>query len=1472
MATDYKKINVKSRINLSSIRDQRGDKTHFVYELIQNADDSKSKRLELHLCEEELLVWNDGCKFREEDVLRISSIGFSDKDLTQIGNFGTGFKSVYNYTDRPEVYSGDERFCLPDPTGISKTLADLASSSLIEGIDKVSPRIAKLVEEDKTVFRLPFKENLAQKDLTLLKDQLRKLLKKRSLLFLPHLETVQWHDIHDGQTGTYRRYLHGKIQSADQVELKASMNGEDLESERFLVFSKKFQPRGDVIDELLQIEYDAERRKRIQETGKKLQPVEIAFKLQDGRITAMNSCVLSAYLPTEKETHLRFFIQARYQTNPARNDIEKTEQNPWNRWLVEETAKFLPEVLEELKEAGLLEPAFFNVLPLKGEVENEFKPIADASREAIKKRPLVPTQDRGYVKAEDVLYPHDDLLRELIESSWLRPNSSWLHPDIQDKKESRRCFTVMQEADVEEIDFRKMLRWFEKQDSGWFKGKSNEWLRCLYTYLDKHQSELERIKKLPLVRLENEQHVCASSELAFFPPETDEASEEIRPFLNDLPILQSTLLETEDHDDIKHFLDRVDVKVLRPETLIYKWMIPQYSQSEKPSEKENISHVRYLFKVWDELSGYKHRELKEKIRATPILQIHNNVSGEIFDYIAPGDTYLPQPYTGDADLETYFSVCDGDIWFVDHAYLEDDSNRKDWLQFLKAIGSIDTPRVDKVEVVGNDEECEKRGITRQRSTRPHIEGGSFKETYYSGYYDGGIVDSDFAGLLEVFAQISNRNDVNLSRSLWNLLIKVVEPLSPEKPNWSSESNRDAFFQCTYHRFYHAPQRTSFDATFYSQLKKTAWLPDKQGNFHQPSELFAPTDDNRRVLGNSVAYLNSDFNISQENEASRWLAEKLGIHLNANTENVLNYLQTLSDTEMSVKKVEPLYRFLERQDARPREEFRAKPLILTSSPTPCWRRSDEVFWEDESAIFGNHRGYLKENYADYEATLKPFFIALGVSERASPSDYARVIRKVASVESADDDEIRESVKSLYRRLWQSLQESGSWQVDKEWLREWKQTREDKCWLGKKGSEWGFFFLRELVWKDDDYRSRLFKDKVPFWAFDNDLLELAKYLGIKGCCQVSDVEFKYYHNQGEYKIWSEKVQNLRPYIYDFLKSPILCGEHGQEKSAMLFNQVSVYRARELEMKYRLKGISANDPHPRQSFLKPMDSNQEVTLWLGLEPEEGIYPDLIGDALQDHFGINQLREFVKDLLLTTSPHKTTLLSWEQRGFVPDLCKLPPESDSEEDENNLLESIDEKFPSGTGIEDDSGTDDSEVEAPIGDENSETGNEDNSSTGGESDPPPRRPRPGGGGARWPGGSGSSTPNRSTGTGYGGGGGPGEGEKHRSLKEYLAANPSLFGEGLELIDTEYRFGSGDEADILFEDSSGSPVTVEVKPPISSGSDQEVWQAVKYKHLAAVKYSLPCEQVRSILAAPEIPDDVKEECERRGIEAFEVTKR
>ena len=917
-----------------------------------------------------------------------------------------------------------------------------------------------------------------------------------------------------------------------------------------------------------------------------------------------------------------------------------------------------------------------------------------------------------------------------------------------------------------------------------------------------------------MVRLENREHVRVSDQLVYFPPETDEDIEDIKPLLNDLRILKSTLLRKEGYNDIKAFLKNIGVKVLYPKNLISESICPLYRQPDKPSVMKNRRHVRYIFKSWQKFEGSEHSRLEEVIAAeserrrlgesvseVPILRAYKGTQRKTSDFVVPCNAYLPQAYTRNNDLETYFSVSDSNFWFVDDKYRTKNSDKnsdtESWLQFLKAIGAKDTPRVIRKKISRTsenyqefDEELKKRDIKSEYSTQ---------------WWETNIEDFYLQGLSEVLDNISKNSTMELTRVLWHLLVKMVESLP------SDDWQRNRAFQGIYRWFYRTDKQKFFDATFSRQLKSNAWIPGKQGKLHKPSECFAPTAENRKLLGDSVSYLPDSF--STNTTAARWLAGKLGVHLNADADSVLNYLQTMSQKEMSVEDVEPIYKFLDSQD-EPLWGFEDEPFIFIPEPEPRWWRIDEVFWENESAVFGDARGYLKAHYSE---DLKSFFTtSLEVPERADTLDYVRGIQDITSKAQAENKEIRARVQKLYRCLWRFLQENGDSLQDEEWQEEWEQLREDACWLGRKGDEWEFYLLEELVWNDHKYCAEIVKGKVPFWAFGNDLLEFAKYLGVEGCYQASNIDFDCYSDQGECISESEKVQKLVPYIHDFLNSTPWRGVYSAEETTGILDRLSVRRAQKLEVSYELKGISIPDPNPRQSFLDP--TSQGTILWLGLEESEGAYPDLIGDALQDYFDINELREFIKDLLLTKDL-ETTLLSWKRRGFEPDLCLSPPELDSKEDEKKSPNLGDEELSDETGNGDDSGTNDSENETSTGDEDSKTGDEDNGSTGGESDTPSRRPRPGRAGARWRGGSGGGKPNRSRGTGYGGGGG-GEGEKHRSLKEYLAANSSLFGEGLELIDTEYRFGSGDEADILFEDSSGNPITVEVKPPILSGSDQD----------------------------------------------------
>ena len=906
MATDYNEIGQNPRINYRKIFTPYSDRTHFIYELVQNADDNKSQCIELQLYENGLLVWNDGRQFSEADVRSICSIGFSNKDLTQIGTFGMGFKAVYAYTDSPEVYSGDERFRI-----------SISNPTRPEGIDidEIDARVVGQLDKDRTVFWLSFRESMRpEKEIAHLRDRLCNL-RKRALLFLRNLRTVQWHDENNGQKGVYscHRHPHDKIQDASEVELRSSINRDDQPSETFLVFRKEVQPPQTVIDELLQGSEDDDERQRIQKSAKKLQPVEVAFKLHDGKITAINNSVLFSYFPTQKETHLQFLIQASYKTTLARDNIEA--DNQWNKWLIQETANFFPEILEQLKEAGLLEPSFFNVVPLKEDnVPSEFSPIAEALQKSMQEAAFIPTQNGLYAKAGTVFYPHRESLRELVESGWLRLNNSWLHPEIRDTEEFRRCFKAMREAGVKEIGVSQVLDWLEKRSCNWFEDRCKKWLRSMCLYLNSQKSELERIKKLPLVRLENGKHVCAIDQLVFFPPDADGAREEIKPFINDLPILQSVLLEGEEGNEIEAFLKSVGVKPLRRVDMILEGIYPQYRKSAKPSVVENRLHVRYLFKVWNDVSESERSRLKGQISEIPILRGYKSQNSVVeFRYIKPCDVYLPQTYTSDDNLETYFSVYDGDIWFVDDAYLEDKSDAKAWLQFLKAIGAMDTPQVVKKNIptyYRNHQEFDKRNIKREWSN-----------------YEQTIEDFYLHGLAEVLVEISGHGKVNLSQALWGILVKTVP---------SGKWSRDTFFQGTHRWFHYSNRSKSFEATFYRQLKETAWLPDVQGNLHPPAKCFAPTSENRRLLGDSVTYLHPDFNISTE--PAQWLTEKLDMRLKPDTESVLNYLQKLSSsTEVSVEKVEPLYRFLrlEVEDTQLREEFRKESLIFAPNPEPRW---------------------------------------------------------------------------------------------------------------------------------------------------------------------------------------------------------------------------------------------------------------------------------------------------------------------------------------------------------------------------------------------------------------------------------------------------------------------------------------------------------------------------------------------------------
>ena len=88
------------------------DSTHFIYEILQNADDYEAKEVFFKLSETELWIEHDGEPFTEENVKAITYFGrsTSEEDPAKTGRFGIGFKSVFAFTATPIIISDCEHF------------------------------------------------------------------------------------------------------------------------------------------------------------------------------------------------------------------------------------------------------------------------------------------------------------------------------------------------------------------------------------------------------------------------------------------------------------------------------------------------------------------------------------------------------------------------------------------------------------------------------------------------------------------------------------------------------------------------------------------------------------------------------------------------------------------------------------------------------------------------------------------------------------------------------------------------------------------------------------------------------------------------------------------------------------------------------------------------------------------------------------------------------------------------------------------------------------------------------------------------------------------------------------------------------------------------------------------------------------------------------------------------------------------
>lgn len=117
ISKDYIEAAKKKKINFNEILSGLyNDPSHFIYEILQNAEDAFATEINFNLYRNKLLIIHNGKDFTFENVESITGIGLSTKkdDINAIGKFGVGFKSVFAITTTPIIHSGEFHFKIDD--------------------------------------------------------------------------------------------------------------------------------------------------------------------------------------------------------------------------------------------------------------------------------------------------------------------------------------------------------------------------------------------------------------------------------------------------------------------------------------------------------------------------------------------------------------------------------------------------------------------------------------------------------------------------------------------------------------------------------------------------------------------------------------------------------------------------------------------------------------------------------------------------------------------------------------------------------------------------------------------------------------------------------------------------------------------------------------------------------------------------------------------------------------------------------------------------------------------------------------------------------------------------------------------------------------------------------------------------------------------------------------------------------------
>lgn len=795
----------------NSVVEKYSDQAHFIYELLQNADDARATNARFILEPNRLIFAHNGTRHfsvtnpaEEErdsaagtlgDINAITSIANSNKTEASIGKFGVGFKAVFQYTSTPHIYDPGFRF----------------------RIDRFI--VPSLLNEDfpgrkanETLFVFPFdhpyrRASEAYDDIS---EKLRHL--SYPLLFLTHIKEIEFE--FSNVLGLYGKEVKDSYVSGDTVA-------------EYLCLTQN--SGNELIDENLWL------LSRLDENGRRY---SVGFFTDStGHLRPVREPAF-CFFPTKEVTGLNFIIHAPFLLTDSREGIRAGIV--YNDNMLYKLAVLSADALVFIRDLGikkgirLIDDNIVNIIPInpdlfsdpKDRTKVSFRPFYDYIHTKFAFEKLLPAAD-GYVDTKNAYWAALPQLTQLFSNEQLssivdNPSAKWVFVTIgrDEVQRSRKAlFSYLDglvKAGISEdiiisgrsresyynvrLRIRQSLESISGISSRFIEAQSFQWLHSFYKWLSETKHRTEAASDKPIFLDQYGKAAAAFDEkkhaILFLPAEGG---------VSGYRTVHPELLKNQ---ETRSFIEQLGIKQPSLKDQIYNIILPMY---RKGGNINTDQHFSLFFRYYCSCTKAEADELIGLIKGYKFLTCYRQGDPQLYRGAAES-LYFPTP-----ELLAFLKTKKDANFIALEKYknIVSPSREKQLTLFLTELGVSSEIRII-------DEKIDTTLFYRDDLPRPH----STREISWN--------ESRIDGCREIMAYIITYSDTAKSVLLWNLLLRLIKTkCGPQK-----DLESILIGVCRY--YYRTPQTQTFTSIETKKLREGAWLVNSSGALVSPKNVTKQT--------------------------------------------------------------------------------------------------------------------------------------------------------------------------------------------------------------------------------------------------------------------------------------------------------------------------------------------------------------------------------------------------------------------------------------------------------------------------------------------------------------------------------------------------------------------------------------------------------------------------------------------------------